>query len=97
VHRDVDRDNPNRGYYCLVVAAAASMPVGASASSFSLSLTARDGGLWPDQSRQGRNSPRNFAGAFLGGRLASACVRRHSSTTSGGTKTGQNGAILFRR
>ena len=90
-----DQDNPNRGF-CLVVSAIDRMLASTASSSLLCLLTAWEGGLWPDQIRQGRNSLCKSAGAFLAGGLALACARSQSSTTSGDAKNGQSGAVLDR-
>ena len=72
VDRDADRDNPNRGP-CLVVAATHSMPATASSSPVRFLLTAREGGLWVDRSRQEGNS-RSLSPHSPG--LAPLCARR---------------------
>ena len=72
VDRDADRDNPNRGP-SLVVAAAHSMPATASSSPVRFLLTAREGGLWVDRSRQEGNS-RSLSPHSPG--LAPLCARR---------------------
>jgi hypothetical protein len=90
-----DQENPNQGP-CPVVRAIDCMPATTTSSSLLCLLTAWEGGLWPDQIRQGRNSLCKSAGAFLAGGLALACARSQSSTTSGDAKNGQSGAVLDR-
>jgi len=77
VDHDADRHKPNRGS-CPVVAASDSMPATVRSLSIPFLLTAREGGLWADRYRQGRNSLSSPLATSISA-LARVCARRRKS------------------